>query len=70
MRKALTSVYGNRCENDSPDGDDRMKVRDVESSVTEILLEALGMLRNAQRLFLVVVRPGIWPGRREGVDGW
>ncbi len=47
----------------------RMKVRAVESSVTEILLDALGMLRIAQRLFLVVVRPGIWPAIREGVDG-
>jgi len=45
-------------ENVSPDGGDRVTVWDVESSATKILLDALG-IGIRQRLFLVVVRPGI-----------
>jgi hypothetical protein len=50
----------------SPDGGDRVKVRDVESSATEILPDALGIFRIGQRLFLIAVRPR---GIRGDVDG-
>ena len=45
-------------ENISPDGGDRVTVWDVASSATENLLDALG-IGFGERLFLVVVRPGI-----------